>query len=78
MWGAVGTALATVISEITVTGYQMYAIRNQINMRKLFVSYWKYLLAGFLMFVIVFRFGAVLKDSWLMILIEIITGMISY
>lgn len=78
MWGAVGTALATVISEITVTGYQMYAIRNQINMKKLFVSYWKYLLAGFLMFVIVFRLGSVLKDSWLMILIEIITGMISY
>ncbi|POH10272.1 hypothetical protein BGL38_06600 [Fructilactobacillus sanfranciscensis] len=47
-------------------------------MKKLFISYWKYLLDGFLMFLIVFRLGAVLKDNWLMILIEIITGMISY
>ncbi|WP_429970353.1 polysaccharide biosynthesis C-terminal domain-containing protein [Fructilactobacillus sp. Tb1] len=78
LWGAVGTAIATVISEITVTGYQMYAIRKQIDMRKLFVSYWKYLFAGLAMFVLVFWLGMVLKNTWLMVTLEIGAGMVTY
>ncbi|ETO41008.1 Membrane protein involved in the export of O-antigen, teichoic acid lipoteichoic acid [Fructilactobacillus florum 8D] len=78
LWSSVGTALATVISEVVVTGYQLYAIRNQINLRQLFAGYLKYLVAGLVMFIIVFWLDLRLPDTWLMLMIEIIVGILTY
>lgn len=77
-WGVMGTVFATVISELAVTGYQIYAIRNQIDIKKLFTSYYKYLISGLLMFMIVFSLNLYLETTWSMLVIEIIVGMIIY
>lgn len=76
--GAFGASIATVLSEITVSGYQIFSIRKQINYRKLFHDFWKYILSGALMFLIVFKIDGILGNSWTMLGIEIFAGIIVY
>ncbi|WP_413628144.1 polysaccharide biosynthesis C-terminal domain-containing protein [Fructilactobacillus vespulae] len=78
LWGALGTVFATVISEMAVTGYQMYSVRNQIDMNKLFYGYFKYLFAGLLMFIAVFSLNIYLSETWLILTIEIMVGVLIY
>jgi len=77
-WGAIGTALATVISELTVTSYQLFVIRKQIEYRKLFVDYKKYGLSVFVMFLTVFILDRLLPTTWIMLGLEVVVGMIMY
>jgi O-antigen/teichoic acid export membrane protein len=48
--GALGAAVATVLTEFSVTAYQLHAVRDFISRRQLFTATWKYLLSGLLMF----------------------------
>lgn len=77
-WGLNGAMWSTVLSEIGVTVYQLVAVRGLLNYRALFNSSWKYLLSGIVMFVPVFWMNRNLKDSWLMMGLEVLTGVIVY
>lgn len=77
-WGAIGSAIATVISEITVTGYQLFAIRKQIKFRLLFADFGKYLLASVLMFTFVYLIDRLAVVTWLMLFLEILLGILIY
>lgn len=76
--GAIGAAIATVISELTVTGYQLWILRKQISYKKLFSDIHKYLIAGLVMFVIVFQLNQILTDNWLGLLLEVMIGISVY
>ncbi|MCI1366272.1 flippase [Pediococcus pentosaceus] len=78
LWGALGATMSTVLSEIAVTGYQLFVIRRQINYWNLFTDTGKYILAGFLMFISVFALDTKLPNSWLMLIIEVIIGISIY
>ncbi|MDN6043532.1 MAG: polysaccharide biosynthesis C-terminal domain-containing protein, partial [Lactobacillus sp.] len=54
LWGLMGAIWATVISETMVTGYQLYVVRHQLEFKQLFADLGKYLLAGVVMFVLVY------------------------
>lgn len=73
-----GAMIATVISELSVTLYQLFIVRNQISLKKLFDSLWKYFLSGLIMFAIVFLLDHSLKNNWLMLILEVIIGVIVY
>lgn len=73
-----GAMVATVISELSVTLYQLFIVRNQINLKKLFDSLWKYFLSGLIMFATVFLLDHSLKKSWMMLILEVIFGVIVY
>lgn len=73
-----GAMIATVISELSVTLYQLFIVRNQISLKKLFDSLWKYFLSGLIMFAIVFLLDHLLKNNWLMLILEVIVGVIVY
>ena len=77
-WGLYGAMWSTVISEISVTLYQLWAVRGLLSYKKLFSNSWKYLIAGIIMFIPVFWMNQNLKDSWLMMGLEIIVGVIIY
>lgn len=77
-WGLYGAMWSTVISEISVTLYQLWAVRGLLSYKKLFSNSWKYLIAGIIMFIPVFWMNQNLKDSWLMMGIEVIVGVIIY
>ena len=78
IWGLNGAMWSTVLSEISVTLYQMWAVRHLLNFKELFADSWKYFIAGLVMFVPVFWMNAHLKNSWLMMGIEVIVGVIVY
>lgn len=76
--GVMGATIATVASEITSTSLQLYFIRRQINIRKLFQGFWKYLLAGIVMFLVVRFLNNLLNMTFLLLLVEILAGAIVY
>ena len=76
--GLNGAMLSTVISEATVTLYQLYVVKNLLNYKLLFKDTWKYLISSFIMFIPVFWMNRSLKDSWPMLLLEVMVGFIIY
>lgn len=78
LWGAVGATIGTVISELTVTFYQFGVVKKQIEYKKMFFEIYKYFIAGLVMFGILLIIDKVLSNTWGMLIIEIILGMIIY
>ena len=54
------------------------AIGDLLSYKQLFSSSWKYLLAGIVMFIPVFWMNQHLKDSWPMMGLEVVVGVIIY
>lgn len=77
-YGLNGAMWSTVLSEISVTLYQLIAVRGLLSYKTLFNSLWKYLVSGVVMFLPVFWMNTHLKDSWLMMGIEVIVGVVIY
>lgn len=77
-YGAVGAAIATVLSEIAVTSFQLFVIRKQIDYRKLFADNGKCLLAGSLMFVMIFFLDRLLANNWWALVLEVSGGIVFY
>lgn len=77
-WGTVGAALSTVLSELSVTLYQLVSIRRQVSYRKLFDDTYKYLLSGLIMFWIVFSLDRILPNGWFSIIFEVSIGFLTY
>ena len=83
LWGLHGAIFATVCSEIVVTGYQMWHVRNNLSLKKMFINVPKYALASLTMFIVVNRICAMFNltstfKSILAIASEIILGTIIY
>lgn len=77
-YGANGAALSTVISEFTVTAFQIYCIRTTIRRRQLFRGVWKYILSGLIMFFVVNRISTMMHESIVNLAAQVIIGFIIY
>lgn len=77
-WKLSGAMIATDISELVVTVYQLWVIRNQVDFKKLFVNTPKYFIAGIIMFVPVFKMNISVKTSVLALFLEVILGIVLY
>ena len=78
IWGLNGAMWATALSEVAVTGYQLYVVRRDLDLSLMFQSSWKYLLASVGMFVVVFGMNTHLKASWLCLICEVVIGVVIY
>lgn len=78
LWGLNGAMWATLLSEVAVTGYQLYVVRKDLDLSLMFQSSWKYLLASGVMFVAVFGMNTHLKASWLWLICEVAVGVVIY
>ncbi|TLQ02805.1 flippase [Pediococcus stilesii] len=76
--GVTGATIATVASEITSTGLQLIFIRKQIKIAKLFNGFWKYIFAGFFMFLVVRFLNNVLNMTFVTLVLEIVVGLLAY
>ena len=78
LWGLEGAMYATVISEFVVTAYQIWYIRDLVDLKQMFVNIPKYLIAGIVMFIPVFMLDNYLKTSILTLAFEVILGILLY
>lgn len=77
-FGALGTAVATVISELCVTLAQLFFIRKLVKLRILFLDFWKYILSGLVMYLCVKLLNIFLSFNILTLLVEVASGIIIY
>lgn len=78
VWGLNGAMIATSIAEFSVTLYQLFIVKRSLSLKDLFHGSWKYFISGLIMFIVVFWMNRNLKDSWLMMGLEILVGVIIY
>ena len=77
LWQSVGACIATVISQIIVDAVQIYYIRNEVNLKKVFRLSYKYFFAGIIMFGLCMIVQIVFSGI-ICILVQIAVGVISY
>ncbi|WP_349516860.1 flippase [Leuconostoc mesenteroides] len=62
-YGVQGAAVATVLSEALVTGYQLWAVKESLPIHYIFYGFWKYALSGVMMLVSIIMTEYYLIDS---------------
>ena len=80
LWGATGAAITTAISEcfVTCTLFVLAVKYKYTNIKDLLKIIWKYLIAAFVMFVVIYPLNKVFEyNIWSFILVTVV-GMISY
>lgn len=78
LWGTMGAIVATVVSEATVSAYQIYIIRKQIQVFSLFQGTWKYALSAGVMFLIITSIAQLFNLGVFGILVEVMVGIVAY
>ena len=78
IWGANGAAVATVISEFGVTGYELFIISSEINIHLLFKEVWKYVIAGFSMFCTIYFINSYIDFRFITLILDVLVGVICY
>lgn len=77
-FGAIGASIATVISEIAVTGSQFFFVRKQIKFFEVVRNTYKYFLASVIMLAISLFIGCIIKNDLISIIIQILVSVIIY
>ncbi|MCT0162158.1 oligosaccharide flippase family protein [Lactiplantibacillus pentosus] len=77
-WGVEGAMVATLLSELVVTIYQLYKVRRVLKINKLFANFLKYMLSGFLMFILVYVININSRISTSGLIAQILIGLLIY
>lgn len=72
--GVSGATIATVVSEVVVTAYQLFVIRDMVSYRNLFADGWKFLLAAVAMFIPVFWLNSTMSVSAISLALQVTLG----
>ena len=78
LYSANGAAIATVISEFSVTAVQLFYIRGTIRRRKLFAPIWRYLLSGLFMYLVVSRINEIMNMTIINLILQVALGALVY
>ena len=77
-YGAVGAAIATLIAEATVCGYQSFAVRKGMPLGKYIKNTLPLVLSGCLMFLILFNWDMNISNPYIVIIIKVVAGAAIY
>ena len=75
---SIGASIATVVSQLAIDVIQLYIVRNEISLRKVFYSSIKYLISSIVMGVLCMMIFFLMKASVKTMIIQVIIGAISY
>lgn len=75
---AIGVSIATVCAECTVTGIQLYFVRKNFSIKKMFAPIWRYLVSAAAMLFILRLVQTVLPDGAVGIVISCLMGACIY
>ncbi|AVK62722.1 flippase [Lactobacillus sp. CBA3606] len=76
--GVYGAMIATMVSELTVTSYQLYKVHSSLKFSRLFTNLYKYVIAGVTMFIPVYFLNASMKISSVSLAMQIMMGILFY
>lgn len=76
--GTSGAMIATVVSEFSVMSYQIYIVREELDLSKMMSETWKYLLSGMMMFIVILTMNLKLRFSMIQLVIQVLVGMVVY
>lgn len=77
-YSANGAAVATALSELTVTAVQLFFVRSTIRRRRLFRGLWRYLVSGLVMFLVVDRFNQMMTMNIVNLVVQVGIGVMVY
>lgn len=78
LWGVKGAMVATLISEVCVTTYQLWSTKSILSQRALMKNFWKYLFAAGLMFLVVLFTNSTMEISILSLILQVLEGVTVY
>ncbi|MDM7532895.1 flippase [Lacticaseibacillus paracasei] len=79
IWGTVGAMIATVVSELSVSLFQLSFVRKQMQVGSLFTESWKYLIAAILMGIYIrFYLNIISFGDLLKLISSILLGLVIY
>ena len=77
-WWSIGAAFATIIAELVVTIIMAIMVRKSISFIKILGNGWKYYIAGFIMFLLLFIVKKHMPNTFVSTIIMILIGGSSY
>lgn len=77
-FGVIGATITLTSSEFLIASYKYFAVRHDFRIRQLFLGVWKYILAGMMMFGIVFMMNQYFIMNTIQLLIQVILGILIY
>lgn len=77
-FGAIGASIATVVAECTVTMIQLYCIRKEFYIKDIIKMSLKYLISGFVMFLVCILVGKYINNNLYSCIIQICVGILVY
>lgn len=77
-YGLIGTAVATIIAELTVTATQFYYIKNEFSVKLLILPVIKYFVSGFVMYICILLINTRVQFGLLTMIVQVILAIIVY
>lgn len=77
-YASIGAAIGTLCAEGVVCIYQCYAVRDELNMRSYLMNSIPYVLAGILMYVVIFNLTFSITSLFIILVIKISVGCLLY
>ena len=78
LFGTIGAVIASVLAETIILIYELYVTRKEFNWLMIFNGIFKYLIAGIIMFIVIYNIELHLGVSLLNTFIVFIIGVITY
>lgn len=78
LWGALGASIATLFAEATVTGIQLYYLRESINIKEILGMIPKYFMVAFIMGIISYFVGRGISSNFIAIGVQLVVGLLVY
>ncbi|GFO51210.1 hypothetical protein ikelab_04850 [Lactococcus garvieae] len=78
LYGVHGSMFATLIAEMAVAIYQLYVVRQEFDIWSMLFNSWKYFLAGFLMFGVIYYLNTHWSMNITSLLLQVVIGAIIY
>lgn len=78
LWWSIGAAIASIVAEFAVTLVMAFMLRKEINLLKILKLCWRYLIAGIVMFLVIFIIKEFFSNSFLYTVLLIMIGICIY
>ncbi len=76
--GAVGAAIGTLFTELSVAIYQTWCVRRQLEIKKYIKNTLKFMLSGIVMYISIINIGKIIENNIERMLIQVISGVLVY